>query len=111
MNPKQVQAIQTSISFNQIIKLVKRILVPNTMIMTKVEIHFAFFRITRCFSQSIIASPKYGKLVSQECTLGELFENKYAARIRNGVVGSIGNSAPMAPKATHIQPNISKIVL
>lgn len=81
------------------------------IIITTTDIILAFGLITRLFSQSIIASPKYGKEVSQECTLGELFEKRYAARIRKGVVGTIGNTAPTRPKKTDIQPSINKIVL
>jgi hypothetical protein len=31
--------------------------------------------------------------------------------MRNGVVGTIGNNAPMTPKRTDIHPSINKIVL
>ncbi len=67
--------------------------------------------ITRFLSQSIIASPKYGMEVSQECTLGEDLEKQKAARSKNGVVGTIGNNAPMKPKTTNIQPKTNKAVL
>ncbi|MFT6631380.1 MAG: hypothetical protein ACJAS4_001329 [Bacteriovoracaceae bacterium] len=49
--------------------------------------------------------------MSQECTLGELFEKRYAAKIKKGVVGTMGNTAPISPKRTDIQPSINKIVL
>jgi len=66
---------------------------------------------TLFFSQSIIASPKYGKLVSQECTLFELFEKQKAERITNGVVGRRGRIAPIIPKIRETQPRMKKIDL
>lgn len=64
-----------------------------------------------CSSQSIIALPKYGKLVSQECSLGELLENKKAANSKKGVVGRMGKKAPIKARATHNHANGNKMIL
>ena len=37
---------------------------------------------------------------------GELYENKKALKSKNGVVGNIGKTTPIAPKINDIIPNI-----
>jgi hypothetical protein len=67
--------------------------------------------ITLLFSHSIIAEPKYGKEVSQECSLLELLLKQNAARIMNGVVGKTGKKAPITPKAKLNKPMPDKMYL
>jgi hypothetical protein len=72
---------------------------------------FALGLITLLFSHSIIADPKYGKEVSQECSLFELLLKQKAARIIKGVVGNTGRNAPITPKAKLRRPMPDKIYL
>jgi len=46
---------------------------------------------------------------SQLCIFFELFENRYAARMRNGVVGKIGRKSPINPRTIEINPRVRKI--
>jgi hypothetical protein len=72
---------------------------------------FALGLITLLFSHSIIAEPKYGKEVSQECSLLELLLKQNAARSMKGVVGNIGKKAPITPKAKEIKPIADRMYL
>tara|TARA_Y100000768_G_C23990989_1_gene692937 strand:- start:3546 stop:3818 length:273 start_codon:yes stop_codon:yes gene_type:complete len=90
---------------------VKIKVLEKTTIIVVTDAILALGLITPFFSQSIITSPKTGKEVSQECTLGELFENRNAANIKNGVVGITGSNAPIMPRRTHTQPRTKSTVL
>ena len=46
------------------------------------------------------------KLNIDQQTIKELFENKKALKSKNGVVGNIGKTTPIAPKINDIIPNI-----
>jgi hypothetical protein len=80
-----------------IVKLIESQIVPRAA-------NLARGLITLFFSQSIIAEPKYGKEVSQECIFFELLLKHNAERIINGVVGKTGRKAPITPRIKEVIP-------
>jgi hypothetical protein len=58
-----------------------------------------------------MCSPNHLLLNSQSYILVELLQKHAAAANRKGVVGKIGNTIPMAPRATQTKPTASHSAL
>ncbi len=78
-------------------------------VIIRVQSTFARVRITLLFCQSRIPSPAIGNSRIHLWKRGDDLENRKAARIRNGVVGSIGMKAPIIPKTKLIHAMMNQI--
>jgi len=102
----KIRQIQTNISCNATLPASTAIDIPKVAIISSMTLYLISWRIVFVLSHCARGAPNHLLFNNIWWNRGELSAKQAKAKIRNGVVGNNGNTAPMIPNTIKNQPRM-----